>query len=1072
MRWSLSADTSIRSRIWRLAILACFTLAALAIVLTWTRARTREANLRVEHIHDVILALQTYSSELVNAETGQRGYLLTHQDDYLAPYQLAVDDHKNRLARLADLLGDDPEQTKLAALSELFDDKLTELGDTIALARAGDQAGALAVVLDGRGRRFTVEFQRIAQEIADIEAGRLAAARASVEAETRRVIILMESARVLALILIIGTAMRTAARIDRPLRSLMQAITALANGDLGHRVDVRTRDEIGKVSTAFNGMADRLAAADQARAQADKVRGQLGALVASSSDAIISKTLDGIVTGWNPAAETMFGYTEQEMIGQPMAILIPPDRADEEPQILARIRAGRTVEHFETIRRRKNGEFFPVSVTISPIRDAGGTIIGASKIARDITDQKSAEAELLRHRDHLEEMVVERTAQLADLSALHKAILDSAACAIAASDIDGTTTVFNPAAETMFGFTADEFMGRIGAGLLLDRDEVEARRAELSMELGCPVEGMDVFFAKPRRGQVDAREWTFIRKDGTRIPVWMSLTAVKTTDGRLIGYLAILDDLTQRKRADKEKQRLLDILELSPDFIGTADLNGNLRYLNRAAKDLLGLPANADLSTWHIRDLHPAWANEIVAKQTIPAVLRDGMWRGEIAVLHQDGHEIPVSLVSFAHRDSDGSAEMMSAIMRDIREQKWREAELGAARDLAESASEAKGQFLTSMSHELRTPLNAILGFAQLLDSEQMQPTAAQKKDFVDHILKAGRHLLELINEILDLAKIESGTVSLSSEPVALVEILRECATLVEPLGTLRGVSLLFPEKSDLHVIADRIRFKQILLNLLSNAIKYNRENGSVVVSCSAVEPGVIRISVQDTGLGLAPEQVDKLFQPFERLGQEAGSQEGTGIGLVVTKRLIELMGGRIGLTSTVGVGSVFWVELNATDPVAPALVVERRQAASMISASDGKPTLLYVEDNTANLKLVEEVVLLRGDLHIISAPDGNIGVEFARAHLPQVILMDIHLPGMSGSEAQQILKHDPRTAHIPVIALTASVMPREIEKGLSAGFFRYVTKPIDIAELMEAIDSALALMPADKPILLGEHQR
>lgn len=385
--------------------------------------------------------------------------------------------------------------------------------------------------------------------------------------------------------------------------------------------------------------------------------------------------------------------------------------------------------------------------------------------------------------------------------------------------------------------------------------------------------------------------------------------------------------------------------------------------------------------------------------------------------------------------------------------------ELALATQAAESANQAKSEFLSSMSHELRTPLNAIIGFGQLLTSDVMSPTEEQKKTFTGHILRAGRHLLELINEILNLAQIESGHLSLSLEPVSLHEILQDCRTMVEPLGDQRGIRTLFPTSCELSVMADRTRLKQVLLNLLSNAIKYNREMGAVVLDCTANGPDRIRISVQDTGMGLSEDQLKMLFQPFNRLGQEAGTLEGTGIGLVVTKHLVESMGGAIGVNSTVGMGSIFWVELNAAEPVAAISHgdVVNAMAPDGIDIDEHRTyTVLYVEDNPESLKLVEQILSTRPDIRLLSAPDGRMGVELARAHLPDLILMDNNLPGLDGASAQAILRKDPKTEHIPVIALTANAMPRAINQGLASGFFRYITKPINIKELLEAIDAGL----------------
>jgi CheY-like chemotaxis protein len=291
--------------------------------------------------------------------------------------------------------------------------------------------------------------------------------------------------------------------------------------------------------------------------------------------------------------------------------------------------------------------------------------------------------------------------------------------------------------------------------------------------------------------------------------------------------------------------------------------------------------------------------------------------------------------------------------------------------------------------------------------------------------------------------------------------VLQDCQDMVGPQAVKRGISLEFPKMDKLFYIhADRTRVKQVMINLLSNAIKYNGSGGNVLVKCVLSGKDRVRISVSDTGIGLAPEQVAHLFQPFNRLGQENQSEEGTGIGLVVTKQLVELMGGVIGVESSIGVGSVFWVEFASSE--APVLMLdniddlalERRNAAKRDRVD--QPTLLYVEDNPANLALVEQLIARRGDMRLLTAVDGHLGIELARAYLPDLILMDINLPGISGYDALHLLRDDPVTKHIPVLALSANAMPRDIEKGLEAGFFRYLTKPIRVREFMDALDVAL----------------
>ena len=390
--------------------------------------------------------------------------------------------------------------------------------------------------------------------------------------------------------------------------------------------------------------------------------------------------------------------------------------------------------------------------------------------------------------------------------------------------------------------------------------------------------------------------------------------------------------------------------------------------------------------------------------------------------------------------------------------------ELGRATVLAEKASAvaekanlAKSDFLSNMSHELRTPLSAILGFAQLIDTGSPAPTPIQKRN-LDQILLAGWYLLDLINEILDLALIESGKLSMSLEPVALSQVLCDCETMIEPQARKHGIEVNFTDIDQPYTVhADRTRLKQVLINLMSNAIKYNKPGGTVVVSCIQ-SLGRIRICVTDSGQGLAPEKIAQLFQPFNRLGQEGNTEQGTGIGLVMTKRLIELMDGKIGMESVFGEGSTFWVEIPCSNTHSPAepKPTPGPSAKSHVQHDAAKHRVLYIEDNPANLMLVGDIIARRDNFELFTAQDGISGIELARSTQPNIILMDINLPGISGIDALKILQKDSLTSHIPVIALSANAIPADIQRGIDSGFFRYLTKPIKINEFLATIDLAI----------------
>ena len=661
--------------------------------------------------------------------------------------------------------------------------------------------------------------------------------------------------------------------------------------------------------------------------------------------------------------------------------------------------------------------------------------------------------------------------------ALQNAIYNSANFSSIATDAQGVIQIFNVGAERMLGYKAEDVVDKITPAGISDAQEVIARAAALSQELGTEIKpGFEALVFKASRGIEDIYEITYIRQDGSRFPAIVSVSALRDAQEKVIGYLLIGTDNTLRKQVEAEQalldQRLRDqqfytrsLIESNIDALMTTDPRGIISDVNQQMELLTGCTRDELIGA----PFKNYFTEPERADAAIKRVLAEGkVTNYELTAQARDGKETVVSYNATTFHDRNRKLQGVFAAARDVTDRKQFEltlkdynVELEIAKAIAEKANLAKSQFLSQMSHELRTPLNAVLGFAQLMASETPPPTPAQKVS-IDQILQAGWYLLRLINEILDLSMIESGKVTLSQESMSLTEVLQDCDAMIKPQAQGRGIRVTFPRfDHPFFIYADCTRVKQVMINLLSNAIKYNREGGAVIVECLQIMPDRVRVSVKDTGAGMSPEQLAQLFQPFNRLGQETSTEEGTGIGLVVTKQLVELMGGAIGVESVVGVGSVFWFELASSR--APELLYDGMPPHGVdvddLIVNDASPlqrTLLYVEDNPANLALVEQLIARRTDLKLLTATDGHLGIDIARTAKPDVILMDINLPGISGFGALEVLQKDPATAHIPIVALSANAVPRDIERGIEAGFFRYLTKPIKVVEFMDALDVAL----------------
>jgi PAS domain S-box-containing protein len=568
------------------------------------------------------------------------------------------------------------------------------------------------------------------------------------------------------------------------------------------------------------------------------------------------------------------------------------------------------------------------------------------------------------------------------------------------------------------------------------------------------------------RGEIWSGDVCNRRKDGGRYWVHATIKPFMGADGKIEEYVSIRTEITAQKALERtlEKQynHLNTILENLGEGVYTLDVDGKVTYLNPAGERLLGwtLGELVGRGMHRLTHHHRADGSPLSgAECPIYLALREGqVFRSnEELLFRKDGTPMPVKMVSaplMAREVMVGSV----AVFDDIAEQREMQASLVAAKDAAEQANEAKSNFLSSMSHELRTPMNAILGFAQMLESDPA--LNEDQHDSVHEILKGGRHLLDLINEVLDLAKIESGRLEVSLEPVLLAQVIEDCRQFIQPLAMKRSISLTLESLSGVAIRADRVRIKQVLLNLLSNAVKYNRAGGDIRLGVTPRANDRWRVSVTDTGDGIPPARLAELFQPFNRLDAELSSVEGTGIGLTITKKLVELMDGVIGVDSQVGVGSVFWVDLPNAECADPVKGGGHAGAAQTL-AELKQCQVLCVDDNPVNLKLIAQMLGRRGGLVLHSAHTPELGLELALAHRPDLILLDINMPGMDGFQVLKIMQADARLKTIPVIAVTANAMPRDIERGRAAGFADYVTKPLEFASFNRIIDSYLGLTEA-----------
>jgi len=505
---------------------------------------------------------------------------------------------------------------------------------------------------------------------------------------------------------------------------------------------------------------------------------------------------------------------------------------------------------------------------------------------------------------------------------------------------------------------------------------------------------------------------------------------------------------------ENSNRQFKTITDASPNIIAITNMSdGRITFANPAVYDIAGY-REEEL----IGKIAPDYFDnpEDQEKYTEQLRLHGSVSGFETCLRKADGSKFDAN-ISGRIVELDGEPHVVAEVA-DITGFNKAAKELVDARDEAEQANQAKSEFLSSMSHELRTPMNAILGFAQMLEFNPKESLTKEQKNCVDHILKGGQHLLGLIDQVLDLARIESGKLQLTIEPVLPSDLFRECLEMLRPAADKRGIELSGEKKSVQLINTDPARFKQVLINLLSNAIKYNVDKGSVKFGCLDKEGDIVRIFITDTGSGIAREEQAGLFEPFNRLGKEASEIEGTGVGLTVSKQLVEAMGGHIGFESEVGKGSTFWVDFPAikNTPAKQTGQIEIPKTDQQPKQKNFAATVLYIEDNPANLQLMETIIDRMDGISLISAHNAELGMSMAEEHQPGLILMDINLPGMDGIAAMKVLSQQEETKDIPVIALSAAAMKNDIERGMAAGFKGYLSKPFKVQEIIETIEKEL----------------
>jgi PAS domain S-box-containing protein len=720
------------------------------------------------------------------------------------------------------------------------------------------------------------------------------------------------------------------------------------------------------------------------------------------------------------------------------------------------------------IRPKGSSELRIISAIADLQRDEHGNPQVVMGVIHDITERKQAEEALRR------------------LTLLQRTILDNVAYGVISTNPDGLVTSFNPAAERMLGYTASEVVGQQTPACWHDSEEIAQHALQLSEELGTPIAaGFEVFAARPRRNLPEENEWTFIRKDGRRIPMNLSVTALRDEGGQVTGFVGLAYDLTERKLAEEQLRRsergLAEAQRIAHLGNWDLDLVQNVLIWSDEIYRIFEIdPKKFDASYEAFLDaIHPD-DRELVNNAYTESVKNKVPYDIEHRLLMKDGRVKYVNEKCETHYDEDGKPLRSVGAVHDITERKraeeelrrykdhledvvqQRTADLALALDAAEAANRAKSVFLSSMSHELRTPMNAILGFSGMMRKDPL--LSQEQRDNLDIINRSGDHLLTLINDVLDMAKIEAGRVQLESAPIDLGVLLRDVTDMMHMRAQEKGLELLIDQSSEFprYIKGDEMRLRQVLINLIGNAVKFT-EHGSITLRLGVESYDGVRhllIKVEDTGIGIKPEDQLKIFKPFVQLGKMA-TQTGSGLGLALTQQYLQLMGGMVSVESTLGKGSIFQVklpleEVAAADVVAKLGSMENREVVSL-APNQPEYRILIVEDQLDNQLLLTKLMKNVG-FQVKVADDGKQAVELFQSWRPHLIWMDRRMPVMDGLEATRRIRELPGGKKVKIVAVTASVMMEQRDEMVHAGMDEFVRKPYRFNEIYECMAKLLGV--------------